>query len=253
MSDLVLVRAEGAVHPQASSTALRVTANQVVPALRGVVGASLVLPAVMVVREHVDGHGGSPDGQVPATVDERGLITSIGDPIVVASDDEAHLAFVIGHELAHYHELSLRKQAALAIPSLRACWLWSEYYAQRVVCAAGLMDERLHRDLPEAKAAEQASSDDDDDGASWSYMMAFVKGQYDVDPACLDRFPSAQRKILGILLKGMKTTALDDAVRAFPHWSLTERKLVEGFFEALRVSDPARQRRRRQRRRARKR
>jgi hypothetical protein len=253
MADLVLVRAQGAVLPSVTSMALRIMNNQVAPALRFVVGDGLVLPTVVRVMERVDGHAASPDGQVLATVNSDGVITSIGDPAVAATEDEVRLAFVIAHELAHYHELTLRMRAELAIPNLRACELWSEYYAQRLVCSAGLMDERLHRDLPEEGTSGRPSDDIDDDGRSWSYMMAFVKGQYDADPGCLDRYPEAQRKIFGILLGALNTTALEDAVFAFPNWSLTERVLVEGVFKALRVSDPARLRHRRQRRRARKR
>jgi len=253
MADLVLVRAQGAVSPSVTSKAMRIVNNQVVPALRTVVSDGLVLPAVVMVREHVDGHAASPDGRVSATVDAAGLIASIGDPVIAATEDEVRLAFVIGHELAHYHELTLRKRAELAIPSLRVCELWSEYYAQRLVCSAGLMDERIHRDLPEGDTSGQPSDDVDDDGRAWSYMMSFVKGQYDADPGCLERYPAAQRKTLALLLGALNSTVLEDAVRAFPVWSLEERMLVEAFFEALRVSDPARRRHRRQRRRDRRR
>jgi len=253
MADLVLVRAQGAVSPSVTSMALRVVNNQVIPALRAVVGDGLVLPPVVRVLERVDGHAASPDGQVLATVNSDGLIIGIGDPVVAATEDEVRLAFVIAHELAHYHELTVRMGAELAIPTLRVCELWSEYYAQRLVCLAGLMDERLHRDLPEDDTWGRPSDDIDDDGRSWSYMMAFVKGQYDADPGCLERYPEAQQKTLALLLGALNSQALEDAVTSFPTWSLEGRMLVEAFFEALRVSDPARRRHRRQRRRDRRR
>lgn len=248
MDAFVSVRVERDIAPSASLKAHKVLSSRVVPALRHVVGEGLVLPGAMVLKHAVDGHGASPDGRVPATVDSSGLLTSVGLPEVSASEDEAHLAFVIGHELAHFHELTVRMRAGLAIPDRLTCWLWSEYYAQRLVCAAGLMDERLHSDLPEANSVTERRATTPDDGSAWAYMMAFVWGQYDADPGCLARYPEAQRRILEVILAGVGGTPLGEAFRVFPYWTEPQRLLVEGFFRGLRASDPGRRRRRRRRR-----
>ena len=249
MDELVSVRVEGDVLPAASLKAHQVLTNRVVPALRRVIGDRLLLPTTLVVRHAVDGHGASPDGLVPATVDGAGVITSVGLPAVSASEDNVHLAFVIGHELAHFHELNTRMRAGLAIPDRLTCWLWSEYYAQRVVCAAGLMDERLHTDFAEARPDTERPSTAGGNSSSWEYMLAFVWGQYDADSSCLDRYPEAQRRALKVLLTGIEHAPLHEAFRAFPYWTAPQRVLVEGFFRGLRATDPARQRRRRRRRR----
>lgn len=225
------MRATEGVAPSDVGRVYRLLANDVVPALARLVGPELVVPESLTVRPGREGVA-RPEGEVPARLTEDGRVVGVEAPAVSALDDDATLRFVLAHELAHFHELSVRRAQGPHLGNLAASVLWSEYYAQRVVWATfgmppGSLDVGRVEDLA-------ASDDAARPGRGSGYLFAWLRAHHDARSDWLDFYPNDKRTFLEIFVPGIdKKGRLDRLFERFPTWDEADAAWVSAVFQAL--------------------
>jgi len=131
--DCVEVRTEGLIPADFLPFVERMVNKQVVPALRRVLGNSLILPRYVTICETL-----TSNGYVFVEINTSTWeIVSFDKPKVLMTPKKDALLFVLTHEMAHYHEIALRRRNSIRLCGLPAAFLWSEYFAQRVTWATG--------------------------------------------------------------------------------------------------------------------
>lgn len=137
---------------EAAASAEVIIRRDVLPGLCRAIGSSYRPPATLNL---IAGEG---HGSVPARLDaETGMVVDVQDPMV--SVEGQHVAFLAAHELAHHHELRLRRQRRMTTGNLASSVFWTEYYANRIAFAAGCaLPIRSMRRMPESLAVPAGAS-----------------------------------------------------------------------------------------------
>lgn len=217
--------------------------NHIVPAIGRALGGNPTLPDYVTIRPDSMGTS-SPEGRVPGTVDAvTGEIVGVEPPIVSASLSDEAVTFVITHELAHYHELSVRMARDIRVRPVRATQLWSEYFAQRVLWDCGGMPSGLF-DTGGVKAAPDAGP-----SSGLGYLLAWLRAHHDATPQWLNAYEADKHEVLSILIPGLDPDGRFDALyRKFPEWDDADVRWVGIAFSLIdKVKVPQRGTRRRRR------
>lgn len=224
----VNIRSSAGVAPSRLGEAVQLLHNRVIPDLVRVLGGSLVLPDSVSLLPSRQGASG-PDGLVQASVDRvTGEVHAIECPRVCAADDDGTLRFALTHELAHYHELSVRRARGILLRHMAATSLWSEYFAQRVVWACAAMPLELSR--PEAPSIAEAAGPHDGPG----YMLTWIRAHHDEAANWLDVYEPSARPNLAIIVPGMDPGGrLAELYARFPEWTAEDVAWVDTFFPVV--------------------
>lgn len=189
--------------------------RDVIPALRRVFGASYAPPPAVLFR------GGAGSGVVHITGDTDGFVEVVRQPEVAVGGPDELVRNVLCHELAHHHELSVRKQRRMTTGDLRSSLLWTEYFAIRTTWAAGfgIPFRDLLRLTPEAVQNPEAEVQGRACSSSLlgdGYMTAWALGDYDHNPGMgtFDGMHPAEIRALC----GRSMNLFGDLYRRFPKW-----------------------------------
>lgn len=225
----MLLQADTSVSPQLKAATDLLVNSEVIPALQRTIGAGLVLPAKVTLRatSHNEGH-------VPGCINpQTGEIVSVDEPIIRATENLHKLRYVLVHELAHYHELSVRKAKRIKVVGVAATQLWSEYFAQRVAWETGLLTVdtlESSEGLADATQPEKRQSE----AYSWAYMLTFILAHADFDPdGWLNAYPGNEEYLRATVGNFHKVRGSDMLFRNFPWRTREEAKFASMVFQGM--------------------
>ena len=226
---MLTVRSDSSLPPRFTASTNLLVNNVVVPALRRAIGAVLVLPGAVHLKAtyHLDGH-------VPARFNPTtGEVISIDEPIVCFTENHDVLCYVLTHELAHYHELSLRRARQIRVMGNGPTQLWSEYFAQRVAWETSSIKSDS---WPLAGGSEGVVEVAKEGGEaySWAYMLTFMLAHADAAPEMwLEAYPGKEN-FLRIFVSVLQEDGVSDRLfRSFPNWSKADADLAAMLFNGL--------------------
>lgn len=226
---MLAVRAKGSVAPDRLMAVSRILNAEVLPPLKRALGPDAILPDAVVVTAASDG-ASVPDGRVPATMAHDGRIVSVDAPVVYAGAPVASLRFVLAHELAHYHDLTVRQRLGVRLRSTRATELWSEYFAQRVCWRLG------HPPVAQFQEASASPGTSIHSGPIrlGGYFLVWTLAHHDAKADWLMDYAENVRAVLGELIPTMDPTHRFAALyQAFPKWSLEDCDWLERTLLAI--------------------
>jgi hypothetical protein len=167
----------------------------------------------------------------------------VDPPVVkVLTDNVALYSFV--HEMAHYSEATLRLESDLHLQNGQVTEMWTEYFAHRTCCEAGLLSvHSLAQEVNDFVAALSdsppvASSEEENDSgiSKMAYYTCWVLAELDVYGAVSGMFTEEQDLFLR-QMNGRHGAVLADAYRSLPAWKPRDlyriRHAVEGIQKAL--------------------
>lgn len=200
-------------------------ADEVVPALKRSVGAQLILPSgvTLTPTSFADGH---------VNVDynpNTGELVSVREPIICSTENRVRLKYVLVHELAHYHELTMRKRLGIRVKG-HATSLWSEYYAQRICWMSRAALPPMEA-LSGGEGVVEREGEADNPDYLWAYMITFVLAHASVVPDWRSAYPGKDSH-LSIFVDSCGSR-LRDRFRGFPRWHESDSIVVEATFGTL--------------------
>lgn len=227
---MMLIRSNAGVAPTLTGAVNLLVVNEIVPALQRTIGQGLILPDMIHLVS-----GSDADGRVPGRINPTtGEVVSLDTPVICATEKRDLLRYVLVHELAHYHELSLRKTRGIRVPGVGPTQLWSEYFAQRVSWESGVVSaETLLAGGGEGVVEQSLPQNDKGEAYSFAYMLTFVLAHADAVPNWLDAYPGKEdrlRATVGVLHTGGAAKGL---FGRFPGWTKADAALATMLFKGL--------------------
>lgn len=209
------------VPPDAPERCRRVFHDIVLPVLPEAVGAEPVLP------DRVFVHRSQPRSFVRADMHpETGRLTAVDEPRILAGSD-AYMAYMLCHELAHFHELSVRLREDLWLGSVTATLVWSEYFAERVEAQAGhRADDHLEENAAIVASMTLGEPHESDAGADEAYAEVPYALTWWFAHAHADGWRPEGAY-------GRPAGALNRAFRRLPGWRRADVQAVRGAARAM--------------------
>lgn len=226
---MVDIQSDAGVEPRLTVSVSLLVHNEVVPALRRAIGEGLVLPPTLLLTttSHADGH--VPGGFNTTT----GEVTSLDEPVVCLTEDLDLLRYVLTHELAHYHELSLRRSRRILVMGVGPTQLWSEYFAQRIAWESGSIKAGAWPPAGGSKGVVQAVKPNSE-AYSWAYMLTFTLAHADATPTSwLEAYPGKEDYLRATVGVFQQSGVADRLFRLFPNWSKADADLAAMLFKGL--------------------
>jgi hypothetical protein len=238
------VRTSGTVSSERVGAVFRLLHNEVILALKRVIGPGVVFPDAVILADS-RGQCASADGRVPVSFNTSGQLVAVDPPVIFAENPPETLRYVLVHELAHFHELTTRMREGIHLGKMRSSVLWSEYFAQRVSWEADVIPPDLFSSPSSAHAspaevpAEVPAEEAPDAGVSTVYRLdaysaMWWRAHHDVRPDWLSEMPPSAREFLSLVVPAMDSSGhFDRLFKKFPWWDIEDRVLLDAYLPSL--------------------